>query len=268
MTGQHEHEHEHGGPGGHTHGGGHDGTGSPEGQGGDATMGLHGMLLFGGDRHYLSHLPMFESPHNFQVILDVELDDAVGEALGQGLHTFEPELFPIAELDPRQGGSTRSSIEGTIYRGHFERGGQPIARGAVARIRTVVYFDELDVEAVHGTDQDLTYLCFGGPGQIHLAHLVTASPDFDQVLTARLVPGTVTDPAGRPVDGEVTGGFDRAVPVRFPGRKDTPADRLVPDEIAGASFFATSGPTGSHGFGTDIEVGAELYVELRELGSV
>jgi hypothetical protein len=78
----------------------------------------------------------------------------------------------------------------------------------------------------------------------------------------------VTDPAGRPVDGEVTGAFDRAVPVRFPGRKDTPADRLVRDETAGASFFATSGPTGSHGFSTDVEVGAELYVELRELGSV
>ena len=29
------------------------------------TMGVHGMLLFGQDALYLSHLAMFENPHNF-----------------------------------------------------------------------------------------------------------------------------------------------------------------------------------------------------------
>jgi hypothetical protein len=35
----------------------------------NATFGTHGMLLFGEETLYLSHLPMFMSPHNFQVIL-------------------------------------------------------------------------------------------------------------------------------------------------------------------------------------------------------
>jgi hypothetical protein len=33
-------------------------------------MGVHGML-FGEEALYLSHLPMFEGPHNFQLILEV-----------------------------------------------------------------------------------------------------------------------------------------------------------------------------------------------------
>ncbi|NKX55474.1 hypothetical protein [Arthrobacter mobilis] len=254
-------------PGQHEHGGGHGG------HGGHGTMGVHGMLLFGEDALYLSHLPMFQSPHNFQVILEVGFDGAAAEVLqadretnGHGLYTFKPERFPITELDPGGGGPARSSVKGEIFQGHFERGGQTIAR-AVAEVRNVVCFQELDLTASHAPDQDLTYLCFGRAGQLHLAHRITASPDFDQVLTARLIPGTVTDPAGRPVGEDVTGDFDQAVPVAFEGRSDTPQARLAPQETVEGFFFATAGPTGSHGFRVQVETGRELYVELGELGS-
>ena len=251
----------------HKQGGGHGG------HGGDGTMGVHGMLLFGEDALYLSHLPMFQSPHNFQVILEVGFDDAASGTLradretgGHGLYTFKPAEFHITELDPGGDGPARSSVEGTIYRGHFERGGQPIAR-AVAEVRRVVYFKELDVAAGHMADQKLTYICFGRAGQLHFAHRITASPDFDQVLAARLVPGTVTDLAGRPVGEDVTEDFDQAVTVEFDGRRDTPQFRLSPQEVAEGSFFATVAPKGFHGFRVQVGIGRELYVELGELGS-
>ncbi|WP_164205420.1 hypothetical protein [[Micrococcus luteus] ATCC 49442] len=238
------------------------------------TMGVHGMLLFGDDAIFMSHLPMFESPHNFQVILEVVLDDAASQLLsadretnGNSLYTFEPEEFHITELDPSGDGQARSSIAGTIYRGHFERGGHPIARGVDAAVRTVVYFKELDVAAAHSATQELTYLCFGRAQQIHLAHRITASPDFDQVLTARLVPGTVTDQAGRPVGEDITQDFDHAAPVDFRGRGDAPESRLTPQEIVEGSFFATIAPKGFHGFRVQMQIDRELYLELRELGS-
>ena len=34
----------------------------------------HGMLIFGTNKIYASHLPMFHSPHNYQVILELDLD--------------------------------------------------------------------------------------------------------------------------------------------------------------------------------------------------
>jgi hypothetical protein len=175
--------------------------------------------------------------------------------------------FPITELDPGGDGPARTSVEGTIFHGHFERGGRPIARGVTAQVRNVVHFAELDVKAHHDPDGRLTYLCFGRAGRLHLAHRITASPDFDQVLAVRLVPGTVTDPAGRPVDADVTRDFEQAAPVEFRGRDDTPKDRLAPGEIADGFFFATFGPGGSHGFGVQVQVDRELYMELGDLGS-
>lgn len=241
------------------HGGGH---------GNDDTTGVHGMLLFGEDDLYLSHLPMFMTPHNFQVLLEAGFDDAVREVLGAGgLHTFEPEVFAITELDPGGDGPARTAIEGTIFRGHFERGGTPIAEGVTAEVRRVVYFAEFDKQARHEADQALTYLCFGRAGQLHLAHRITASPDFDQVLQARLVPGSLTDPAGRPVAGLGEQELELAAPVEFRGRGDTPEDRLVPGETAEGFFFASVGPTRSHGFAARLTVGGEVYLELAELGS-
>ena len=107
------HQHEHGsGHGGGGHGGEHGG-----GHGGSDTTGLHGMLLFGTDPLYLSHLPMFGHPHNFQVILEVAFDADAAAVLradredgGDDLYTFAPAEFPITELDPA-GAGARTSIE-------------------------------------------------------------------------------------------------------------------------------------------------------------
>ena len=125
MSAAHQHEHGSGHDGGgHDdggHGGGH-GGGHDGGHGGGDTTGLHGMLLFGTDPLYLSHLPMFGHPHNFQVILEVAFD-ADAEAVlradrndgGDGLYTFAPAEFPIAE-------PTRRCGRPNLDRGHHPPG--------------------------------------------------------------------------------------------------------------------------------------------------
>jgi hypothetical protein len=137
---------------------------------------------------------------------------------------------------------------------------------ATARILGVVHYQELDTAAAHDDDRGLTYLCFGRPGQFHLAHEITGRPDFDHVLTVDPVPGTVTDQAGRPA-GEVTDGFPLAQPVLFEDRKDTSPSRLTPGETAPGLFVRSIGPNGSHGFQVDLTVGREWYLELGDLGS-
>jgi hypothetical protein len=250
----------------HDHTGHHDHD-SPDAP---ATMGVHGMLLFGSGPIYLSHLPMFGNPHNFQVILEVTFDNATTELVstgGEDIFTFEPVEFPIAELDPNGEQPVITSFEGTVFRGHFERGGEAIARGVVAAVTNVTYFNELDVEATHDAERKLTYLCFGTADQLHLAHQITASPDFDHILDASFVSGTVVDPSDRPVGEDVTSTFQNAVPVNIHGRTDIPESRLTAGETVAGVFFASAGPTGSHGFGVDLAIGPERYLELRELGS-
>jgi len=232
--------------------------------------GSHGMLLFGDDVLYLSHLPRFHSPHNFQVVLSVRFDDDSSRAFlafratgDGGLYTFLPELFPITELDPRNG-PRRSSLEGTIFSGHFEREGVPIVTGAVAEVLHVVYFGEL-VEREPGPDAELSYICFGPAGRLRLVHDITARPSFDHVVTARIVPGTLTDMSGRPLEDDVTAmSFRFAQPAEF-ARRDLPESRLTSGEIVPGTLRRTPSPSGMHGFSAQIEVAEEIWLEIDEL---
>jgi hypothetical protein len=264
------HEHEQPSP----HGAQHHDQSQPDEQVPDPTICGHGMLVFGQDVLYMSHLPMFMRPHNFQVLLEVDFDEDVRrlladdrEATGDGTYTWDPRKFPIAELDPAGDGPARDSMVGNLVRGHFQRGGTPIARDVVARVLDVVHFRELDVDARPDEGRELTYLCFGRGGRLHLAHEITAGPDFDQVLAARLTPGTITDQAGRPAEGDAEDRieFRQAQPVSFRGRRDTPDHRLTPDKPAEGLFFQSIGPGGSHGFLAQVEAVTEVYLEIDEL---
>jgi hypothetical protein len=235
------------------------------------SVGIHGMLLFGDDTIYLSHLPMFGPPHNFQVLLAVSLDDAAGEALTSDraddpadMYTFVPTEFDIEELDPDGDGPRRTTMDGAIFHGHFERGGAAIS-DAVVTVDEVVCFTRLDVDESPQPDRKLGYLAFGEPGHLYLAHEITARPNFDHVLAVELVPDSVADQAGRSLGEDVgTIGWGMAQRVRFE-RPDEPDSRLGADETANGLFFQTISEAGAHGFSADLTVRQEIYLEIDEL---
>jgi hypothetical protein len=234
------------------------------------TTGRHGMVLFGADPVYLSHLPMYMCPHNFQVLLEAELEADTLDTLradrvrhGDGLYTFDPDPFPIAELEPDDGVPARTSMTGTLVRGHFERGGTPIAKGVHVTVARVVWFRELD--GAPGADTGLPYLCFGRGDQVFLAHELTGRPNFDQVLAVRFVPGTVRTQVGHPLDDDVAElRYEQAQLVAF-GRDDGIERRLAAGEVATALFRLTRSPSFSRGFSVGVEVVRELYLEIAEL---
>jgi len=236
------------------------------------TVGRHGMLLFGADPVYLSHLPMWVCPHNRQCYVEVAPDGTSVELLradrarhGDGMYTFDPDLFPIAELEPHDGVPARTSLRGTLVRGHFERGGTPIARGVQVDVRQVVWYRELDADAIPEPGQSLEYLCFGRGGSMYLAHELRTRPSFDQVLTVRFIPGTVQTLVGHPLDDDVAAiQFDQAQPVTF-GRDDTVKCRLTAGEVTTAVFSLTRSPSASRGFSVEVEIERELYLEINEL---
>ncbi|WP_067546106.1 hypothetical protein [Nocardia crassostreae] len=251
----------------HEHGHGH---GDPPAD--DGTLGKHGMLVFGTvSTTYLSHLPMFMSPHNFQVVLEVGLDDRSADALAAdrergftGIHTSDPADFQMSELDPRDGGPVRKTVPGTLVRGHFERGGEVIVRNAVATVRAVVHFADVALDEPP-SGRRLTYQCFGRAGELFLLHDILGRPNFDQVLAIRLEPGTVTNPMGDPLPDDVALiGFDHAVPVVL-GQREFTGDRLAEGETEFASFPASSPPSMTHGFGVRLTVEREIYIEFNDL---
>lgn len=161
--------------------------------------GLHGQGLYGVDRLYLSHLPVFmgaprSHPHNFQVILEVELDDATAKARYKEsraqnpttLYTVTPPHFDqTALVTGYPGRGPLNRLPGSlIFRGHFEQGGVPIVQGVAFDVRRVVYFREFYLGGLKLDRQH--YLVFGGEDDLVAVHLLSAPPDFDQILRLEL----------------------------------------------------------------------------------
>jgi hypothetical protein len=245
----------------------HDGESMPGmGMGAGSDVGTHGMLLFGTEKIYLSHLPMFDPPHNFQVLLRVTMPGGRSDphstylndraATGTKLYTFVPEEFPMLGLmgDFPQPPSV-TSFSGSIFRGHFERGGTQLLAGVTANVDEVVYLAELESTAKPFEGQKLEYLCFGEPRELFLAHTIRNRPSFDHIVTFnfldREVAGQALFPSGKPVD--------------FGDREDLPERRLKRNEEVLGFFSQSIGPRGQHGFRTKLQIGEEIYFEKGEL---
>jgi hypothetical protein len=175
-----------------------------------------------------------------------------------------PTQFDIEELDPDGDGPRRTSIDGAVFHGHFERGGTAIT-DATATVDNVVCFTPLDVDASPSPDRQLGYLAFGEAGHLYLAHEITERPNFDNILAVDMVPDSVRDQAGRSL-GEDAGkiGWSMAQRIRF-DRTDEPDSRLAADETANGLFFQTISEAGAHGFSADLAVRQEIYLEIDEL---
>jgi hypothetical protein len=232
---------------------------------------MNDMLVFGtGVDCYFSHRPMFLPPYNFQVVLDIELDERGQRALGadrrvgyDGVHSFDPDGFALAELDPRRE-RPRTAFHGTLIRGYRERGGVPIAKDVRATVRSVVSFAELDPHSRRGGEL-LTHLCFGRSGRLYLAHRIARRPSFDQIVVARLIPGSVTDMLGAPLRDDVRHWeFDHAQPIIL-GQREFTGQRLRTGEIAVAAFHTTASVSGAHGILAEIAVERQIYLEVADL---
>jgi len=227
-----------------------------------ADFGTHNMFVFGHDPVFLSHLPMFMAPHDAQLILQVALSKGA-ESLqdvwsmereshaDERLYTMMPERFALSTLytpDPPE----RESFRGRFFRGHLERGGEPIPglENVDVTVTDVVYARRFDRS---GPLDDLTYTLVGRGTELFLAHVISQPPDFDQILSVRLVAPQLDQDD-----------LDVGVSVVFPGRANTAATRLHSETTATARGHVT----GAHQF-LELELAdiQELYFEEGELST-
>jgi hypothetical protein len=116
-----------------------------------ARMGTHGMVLFGGaEGLYASHMPMFHTPHDVQVILRLRVeDDGIEQSIRPQLATkpalwsIEPEKFDLSRLH-KDHKEPLNSFQAKVYEGHFERGGKVRFERVRFRVESTVLFNQLD----------------------------------------------------------------------------------------------------------------------------
>lgn len=141
----------------------------------------HGMLVAGTDVVYLSHLPMFHSPHDFQLIFEATLPDAALAAYRADAAAHPDQTYTLAPTRQWVLPATiadGATFEADLYRGHFERGGTPIQRGLGVTVRRVVHFRRFDAAGQAGP----RWIAFGRGREHFLAHRLQGAPDMDQVV--------------------------------------------------------------------------------------
>jgi hypothetical protein len=144
------------------------------------------MLIFGTQKMYASHLPLFHAPHNYQIIIELELDKAAKEKFikDQQLHpefttyTIEPERFILPDKI-----NSKGSFKANLYRGHFERGGVKIADSISIKISSVIFFKQFNPDEPRSLNA--AYLLFGNSKEQFAVHLISNKPDFEQIIQVK-----------------------------------------------------------------------------------
>jgi hypothetical protein len=219
-------------------------------------FGRHNMFAFGHNTLFRSHFPSFMAPHDTQLVLEATLEDANGSLQevwvsereshpDQGGYIMKPEAFALSTLytpDP----PARDSFTATFFRGGDEA--IPELTDVKVRVTDVVYAKKLDQSS---TFDELRYILFGRGDELFLAHLLSQPPDFDQIVSVRLV-------GLHPDEDELK----RRIDVVFPGRPNTVQQRIRMGPVATARGHVT----GAHRF-LDLKIANVRQLRIRQLDS-
>ncbi len=211
----------------------------------------HGMIVFGNQHIYMYHLPMWDNPHAWHIVLEMELDSnalalyRADQAAGSSLQSFSPKAFALANL------KVGYTLSGVLYHGHFEQGGKALPKSSapaqvtatVKRILTVKALDPLTISR-----SQAIYRIFGADGEWFAARLPAGRPDFDQVLS--LLP---TETCTIPEDA-----FN-GLTISLDAVNNTLKGRPKP----GMSLFATTSQANTFCFA----IKAEPYFSTSDLGA-
>ena len=146
--------------------------------GNHALTGSHGMvLIYDQDEGiFASHLPLYRSPHHYQIIYKVEVSEQemISKMLLAGMVTVLPENFDLNKLINGQA----FSVEAQFFQGHFERGGKIKNSGMLSFVRPVLVkkvFKERSPAASF-------YRAAISDNKAIIAHKIQHPPSFDALV--------------------------------------------------------------------------------------
>lgn len=152
----------------------------------DAT---HGMVLFGKEKVYAYHLPMFHKVHNKQMVLTFDLSKAVKDQIvnlqDTTFLTFVPAPFDLEKFI-----AAPFDLTGDVYSGHFEQDGVLVISGVTLVNPKIEYVQDL----VQPTGTDVqTYKVFGTKNDTYALHLINGGSAIDQIFKLTTVETTGFD---------------------------------------------------------------------------
>lgn len=152
-----------------------------------APAAVHGMVIFGSDTLYASHIPMFMVPHDWQAQFEISFEHADLDANKmfkelsqkdalQGLYTFKPKPFVLPDLLS----GNINSFSGDLFKGNFEAGGKVILSNVTVNVKKAMNVTHL--EKTTPLSASLNYLVVGKGSKSFLTHKIIAPDSFDQLI--------------------------------------------------------------------------------------
>lgn len=144
-------------------------------------FGSHGMVLFY-DQHIgliASHLPLYSTPHHYQIIYKISIDDPVLEKqlvqlFESGMVTMLPERFDLTQLVRGE----QFTIGAGFFKGHFERGGERVFNTKM-RFEQAVLIKQVAPEFT--AKQASFYQVALNDNTTLVVHQIQAAPSFDAI---------------------------------------------------------------------------------------
>lgn len=160
------------------------------------TPATHGMLLFGDKQTYASHLPMFHAPHDYQLIMEIEMVENFrpptlenykqAKMDGETLFTLLPQKMDLTQIID----GSKKNFVANIYAGHFEKGGNNLGPITVV-VKKIVFTKKLTVNEPTST---YDHVLFGANGEYFAAHVIKGKPSSDAIYTVEQPAGLAVTP--------------------------------------------------------------------------
>ncbi len=154
--------------------------------------------------------------------------------------------------------AVRSSFAATIFRNHFEdhpdtHPGQRVRLAdATVGVQRIIRFQRLDPRTPELPQ--LNYVLFGSGRELYMAHVITRPPDFDQLLSVKII--------DQPLAIET---LCQGILVMIPGRTNDIASKIQEGERFPGHI--QNGDESSETLEIQLEAGVEFYFETQDLTS-
>ncbi len=153
-------------------------------------MGVHGMVLVThGSSIYASHLPLYNKPHNVQLLYKLDNNDlAVLQTVRDSqLITIKPKPFNLQRLMR----GDKMVIEADLYAGHFERDGMLVYDNISLSFDKQLYVRTLDDIKPSSTKQEYDVVSLRKNYKFYI-HRIQQAPSFDHILGVDLEAGCLS----------------------------------------------------------------------------
>ncbi|OKY27148.1 hypothetical protein [Thalassotalea sp. PP2-459] len=143
-------------------------------------VGVHGMVLVSqGSRVFASHLPLYQKPHDMQILYKIETKQVsfLNLVRDAELVTIKPEPFNLQRLERGE----ELTVLADVYLGHFERGGSLVYENHPIVFAKKLYARKLENLAESGLWKEYDSVTLRKNERIYI-HKIQQPPSFDHLI--------------------------------------------------------------------------------------